>query len=136
MAFWTFKDYLNQAAENEVRAWLDSLSKKARIKIDLRIRYLENVQHFHREPQYVKRLVGYEGIYEIRVVYAGDQYRPLGCYGPAQGEFTMLIGAMEVGDRFEPKSAPDLAVQRMQIILSDRSRVCDHFDKEKNPRHS
>jgi len=128
MAFWTFKDYLNERGDNEIRLWLDSLSKKARIKIDRRIRYLENVQFFHGEPQYIKQLVGYEGIYEIRVVFSGDQYRPLGCYGPEDGEFTLLIGAFEVGDRFEPRNAPDIAVQRKAIILADRSRTCDHFD--------
>src|SRR5258708_4835982 len=109
MTFWTFKDYLSESDDNEIRIWLDSLSKKARIKIDTRIRYLENVQYFHREPQYIKRLTGYEGIYEIRIVFAGDQYRPLGCYGPDQAEFTLLIGAFEIGDRFTPKDAPDLA---------------------------
>ena len=128
MGFWKFKDYLNEARENEIRAWLNTLSKKARIKIDQRIRHLENVQHFHQEPQYIKKLVGYDGIYEIRVVFAGDQYRPLGCYGPDRGEFTLLIGAFEIGDRFDPKDAPDQAVERMAIIKKDRSRVCDHFD--------
>lgn len=128
MAFWKFKDYLNERGDNEIRSWLDSLSLKARIKIDRRLRYLENVQYFHREPQYIKQLAGYEGIYEIRVVFAGDQYRPLGCYGPEQGQFTILIGASEVGDRFAPRDAPEIAVQRKAIILVDRSRTCDHFD--------
>jgi putative component of toxin-antitoxin plasmid stabilization module len=128
MAFWEFKDYLTERGENEIRLWLDGLSKKARIKIDRRIRYLANVQYFHGEPQYIKRLVGYEGIYEIRVVFGGDQYRPLGCYGPDEGQFTLLIGAMEQGDRFIPRDAPDIAIQRRAIILSDRSRICDHFD--------
>jgi hypothetical protein len=128
MSFWKFKDYLDQAGGNEIRGWLDALSKKARIKIDQRIRHLENVRHFHQEPQYIKKLVGYEGIYEIRIVFAGDQYRPLGCYGPERGEFTLLIGAFEIGDRFDPKDAPDKAVERMTIILKDGSRVCAHFD--------
>lgn len=128
MAFWTFKDYLNERGDNEIRLWLDSLSKKASIKVDRRIRYLENVQYFHREPQYIKQLVGYDGIYEIRIVFAGDQYRPLGCYGTHQDEFVLLIGAVERGNRFEPRDAPDLAVRRRHIILSDRSRICDHFD--------
>jgi putative component of toxin-antitoxin plasmid stabilization module len=128
MAFWRFRDYLTERGENDIRHWLDGLSKKARIKIDRRIRYLENVQYFHREPQYIKQLSGYEGIYEIRVVFGGDQYRPLGCYGPHEGEFTLLIGAMEQGDRFVPRDAPDLALQRKAIILSDRSRTRVHFD--------
>lgn len=128
MAFWRFKDYLSERGDNEIRLWLDSLSKKARIKIDRRIRYLENIEHFHREPQYIKQLVGYESIYEIRVVFSGDQYRPLGCYGPEQGQFTLLIGAFEVGDRFDPRNAPEIAVQRRAIILADGSRTYDHFD--------
>jgi len=127
MGYWIFKNFLSERGENEIRRWVNTLSKNVRIKIDRRIRYLENVQYFQREPQYVKQMVGYEGIYEIRIVFAGDQYRPLGCYGPDQGQFTLLIGAVERGNRLEPRDACALAMQRKAIIHNDRSRVCDHF---------
>lgn len=128
MGFWTFKNYLSGNGENVIREWLHSLQKNARIKIDRRIRYLENVQYFHKEPQYIKALAGYEGIFEIRVVLQNIQYRPLGCYGPDRAQFTLLVGAVERGSRFEPRDAPELALQRKEIIHLYRSRTCDHFD--------
>ena len=128
MSFRTFRDYLTERGENVIRAWLDGLPKNAKVKIDRRILYLENVQYLQREPQYIKPLTGYDGIFEIRVILQNIQYRPLGCYGPAQDEFTLLIGAIERGNRFEPRDAPDLALQRKEIIHNDRSRTCVHFD--------
>lgn len=120
---------MSERGENLVRRWLDDLPKKASIKIDIRLRYLENVQYLHLEPQYIKQMVGYEGIYEIRVVMGNVQYRPLGCYVPTErGQFALLVGAIEKGDRLEPKEACELAEERKRIITFNRSRLCDHFN--------
>jgi putative component of toxin-antitoxin plasmid stabilization module len=129
MKHWVFRDYLTERGENIIRRWLDSLPKRANIKIDLRLRYLENVQYLNLEPQYVKSMVGYEGIYEIRVVLNNVQYRPLGCYVPGErGQFALLIGAVEKGDKLEPKDACELAEERKHVITFNKSRLCDHFE--------
>ena len=47
------------------------------------------------------------------------QYRPLGCYGPDRNEFTLLIGAKEIGSKFEPKDAPNKAMERQRLIFQD-----------------
>ena len=129
MKHWIFKDYISERGENVIRRWLDGLPKRARIKIELRLRYLENVQYLNLEPQYVKQLVGYEGLYEIRVVLDNVQYRPLGCYVPGErGQFALLIGAVEKGGKLEPRDACDTAVERKGTITFNRSRLHDHFE--------
>jgi hypothetical protein len=128
--YWVFRDYLAERGENEIRLWLDGLPKRARIKIDVRLRHLENVRYFQGEPQYIKALVGYDGIYEVRVISQNVQYRPLGCYGPGPGDFTLLVGAVEKGGRLEPREAADVAVKRREIILADRRRTHEHFERD------
>lgn len=93
---WRFLDYINARSENEIRDWLISLPKKAQAKIDRMILVLQAYEGSW-PPQYVSALKGYEGIYELRVVASGVQYRPLGFFGPGDREFTLLIGAVEKG---------------------------------------
>jgi len=93
---WTFYDLLDARRENNlIRNWLDSLPVKAAAKIDARILFMRSMKSW--PPQYVSALVGWPEIYELRVVSAGSQYRPIFFYGPARGEVTLVHGAIEKG---------------------------------------
>jgi hypothetical protein len=123
---WIFRDYVNEREENEVRRWIDSLPvKRARVKIDVRLRDLQNVDQL--KYPYVEKWVGGSDLYEIRVVFGGVQYRLLGCYGPERSEFSLLVGATMRDDKLEPKNAVSIAKSRMPLI-QDRRRTCDHFE--------
>lgn len=121
---WLFKDFVNQRGDNEIRQWLNSLPKPARFKIDARIRYLQTVEQL--KYPYVEKWTGEDDLYEMRVVFGGDQYRSLGCYGPERREFTLLIGAVEKGGRLEPRDAVRTAIARMALI-QDANHTCRHF---------
>lgn len=114
MSYWIFKVFITNRGDNEFSLWLDKLPIKARAKIVRRIRYLEITERWKR-PEFDK-LAGYEDLYEIRVVFGGNQYRAVGCYGPARREFTILIGAVEKNDQLEPRKALDIAVYRSKLI--------------------
>ena len=124
MAAWTIFDYLEADGSNDIRAWIDSLPIKAQVKIDVRIRFLEATPTW--PPQYISALVGCDGIYELRVVSGGVQYRPLGFYGPARREFTLLKGAIEKGGKLEPRDACVVAQARMVIVNGNRTRIEPH----------
>jgi len=121
---WVFKDFVDNRGDNEIRQWLDSLSKPVRFKIDARIRYLQTADQLR--PPYVEKWVTEDGLYEVRVVFGGVQYRTLGCYGPERRTFVLLIGAEEHGGKLEPRDAVSIAVARMNII-KDGSHTCEHF---------
>lgn len=74
--------------------------------------------------QYISALKGWPDLYELRIVSAGSQFRPLGCYGPQRGEFTLLLGAVEKGKL--PARVLETADERRRTILKDRSRICEH----------
>jgi hypothetical protein len=123
---WRILDYVTDRGENEIKEWINSLPAQAQAKIDQRIILLRTWPAKIWPPQYVSALRGYKDIYEFRVVSSGVQYRPLGCYGPAAREYTLLIGATEKGGRFQPPGVCETAVKRRAVILHDGSRVCDH----------
>ena len=125
MAVWTFKNYVSERGENDIRRWLDSLPKSVRFKIDTRIRYLQNVRQL--KYPYVEKWTGEEDLYEVRVVFSGVQYRSLGCYGPERRDFTLLIGAVEKSGKLNPREAVTIAKHRMKEV-GDEKHVCRHFE--------
>ena len=123
---WIFRDFVNEREENEIRQWLDSLAvKRARIKIDVRLRDLQNVEQL--KYPYVEKWVGERDLYEVRVVFAGVEYRLLGCYGPERREFSLLVGATMRDDKLEPRNAVSIAKAHMALI-GDRRYTCEHFE--------
>jgi hypothetical protein len=77
--------------------------------------------------KYAEKLKGYEDIYEIKITYQNIQYRPLGCFGPGAGEFTLLIPAIERGSDFEPRQAPKTAQTRCKLVHQDRRYVDEYY---------
>lgn len=99
---------------NEFAKWLNTLPKKASAKIRIRLKYLEAVKIWKK--YLVTKLSGHKNLYEIRIVCNNIQYRPIGCKGPKEGEFTILVGAIERGGKFEPKKALVIANNRSKLI--------------------
>jgi len=121
---WCFLDYVDDDGENQIKPWLDSLPKAAKVKINAVLRRLE-VRELLGEPE-MKQLKGAcDGLLEVRVRDSRVQYRPLGCYGPGNHEVTLLIGAVEKGNKFEPRTACAIALTRKYAIQGGE-HVRDH----------
>lgn len=60
------------------------------------------------------------GIKKLRVK-GNVQLRPLLCNGPinVEKEYTLLMGAKEIGSKWVPKSAPTLANTKKQAVIND-----------------
>jgi Phage derived protein Gp49-like (DUF891) len=126
MPEWTFRDYQRPTALpgnplNEILLWTLGLPVKAQAKIDAVILSLQGFRVW--PPQYVSDC-GYEGIWELRIVSGGVQYRPLGCYGPGPRVFTLLIGTIEKGGKI-PYGDGESAVQRRERVLKGWP-TCEH----------
>jgi len=77
----------------------------------------------------MKKLRDEQDLFELRLLSHKVQYRPLVFYGPRRREITILIGAIEKGDDFEPREAKRIARARKSIAERDYSRTCEHqFD--------
>lgn len=119
---WRFYDFLDSRWNNTIRLWLDSLPEKASAKIDARIFFMQAVRTW--PEQYVSAIQGWPNLLELRVVSAGNQYRPLGFYGPERAEFTLVLGAIEKGKL--PRRVLELADENRRIAISDRRRIREH----------
>ena len=119
---WRFYDFLDGRGNNLIRAWLDSLPTKAAAKIDARIIFMRSIRIW--PEQYVSALVNWPGLFELRVVSAGSQYRPLFCYGPNRGEVILVHGAIEKGKI--PNRILEYADGNRKIVLADRARIVEH----------
>jgi hypothetical protein len=121
---WIFFDFLDTRGVNLIRQWLDSsdVPVKAAAKIDARILYMQAQATW--PPQYVSALAGWPDLFELRIVSAGSQFRPIGFYGPSRGEFTLLIGAVEKSKI--RSSVLEVADERRKIATQDRTRIRRH----------
>lgn len=118
-------DYVDPTGNNLIRQWLDAQPRKVQMRIDALIRNLEAMERLW-EP-HVKMLKGPgKGLLELRIKINKIQYRPLGYYGPARGQVTLLLGAIEKGNRFEPKNACQTALNHKSFIESGFASTCPH----------
>ncbi len=120
----TFKDFVGENGENEVLVWLNMLPKVDKARINTIISRLEVMEAL--EMPATRMLKGpCHGLMELRIPTPKIEYRPLCCYGPGRKEITILVGAVEKGDRFVPQSACSTALRR-KARIGERGRTCDH----------
>ncbi len=120
---WTFRDYVDAGGTNVIRTWLDSIPYEAMVKVDTRLLYLRAVSNW--PAQYVSAIRGWPELFELRIVFGGNQYRPIGFYGPARREFTLVHGVIE--KRKLQKHVLEAAQHRRQAVLDDRNRSQEHI---------
>lgn len=127
MPLWIFKGFLSENGRDIFKEWYEQLPMGAQAKFDTILEYLRDTPHARWPTTVVLALTEAEGIFEIRFKIRNVLYRPLGCFGPDRGEFTLLVPAREHGNRFEPRNAIALAEARRMIVLKDkgRARECD-----------
>lgn len=131
MAIRAFFDFVSARGENMIEAWLATIPWKARDEINVQLLLLRNVRKLERPD--AAQLKGPEcrGLIEIRVTVERQRYRPLAYVGPGPGQVTLLVGAKEKGDKFEPKEACAIARRRIDEIKSGRGTIHEHRFRSK-----
>jgi hypothetical protein len=124
MPIWTFFDFVSARGTNEIHEWLNSkeVRKEAKAKINARLAALRGFPIF--PEKYLSAYRGWDDLYELRIEFSGVQYRPFGCYGPQQKQFTILVGSIEKGKI--PQSTLKVADERRKIVFAYPSRICPH----------
>lgn len=107
-----FRDFVTAAGRNVIEDWVAEIPGTAKLRLTTILQYLAGLRDW-RSCDWVAPLSGDgEGLFEIKFTNKNIQYRPLGCWGPEGGQFTLLAGAIERGDRFEPPNVVDTAQAR------------------------
>lgn len=114
-------DYVNQHGLNEFKEWTFGLEKPQRAKLNERIDKLA----LYGDALYPEMLAGSSvaGIQKLKV-RGNVQLRPLLCKGPVniQDEYTLLMGAKEVGSKWVPKGAPSTAATKKAEVIKDPTK--------------
>ena len=120
---WVLYDYKNLNNKNEIKKWTEGLEKKQRIQLNQKLDSLAQ-----QGPDLPPKLLPSLGqhIYKLRVK-SNVQLRPMLCKGPINNEkeFTLLLGAIEVGGKL-PKGSKERAVRNRGEIINDPKRRCKH----------
>ncbi len=115
MKEYNFKVFVKDNGEREFENWMNELHPSEYFKIDKIIKHLE-INKDWRGP-YFDKIQGYENLYELRAFGLNKvPLRPLGCFGPGEKEFTILLGAKKKNGNYTPKDAFDIAERRIKLI--------------------
>lgn len=123
MYVWHWKSYRSVRGEDYFRRWMTQIDSSAEDKIrDLMYR-MATLPRPNWSPKWFKKLKGFASVNELRATHRGRQYRPLFTFGPHQQDLTMLEGAMEVNNTFNPRGAPSKAQSRADELKKHPERA-------------
>lgn len=119
-------DYVDAAGVNVIAEWTKGLQKKERGKLVSKLDLLRE----HGSELFPQMLTGTDtpGILKLRV-HGNVQLRPLLCDGPIEigKEFTLLLGAKEVGSKLVPADADRLAdINKTAVKAAPEKRRIKH----------
>ncbi len=122
---WKLYDYQKRNNVNIIAKWTHSLDKVSRVKLNQKLDLLEK-----NGPDLSPGLLAgpiFDHVYKLKVK-GNVQLRPRLCKGPIDNktEFTLLLGAKEVGDEPIPRDADVRAARNRGEILRDPNRRCEH----------
>ncbi len=115
----TIKFYRLPNGNSPVKEFLDSLSGKQAQKVLWVLQLVEEMDIVPR--QYFKKLVGSEGIWEVRIRFGRDNYRLLGFF--ANGNFLILTSGFAKKTQKTPHQEIALAIRRKNEYLARRGKL-------------
>lgn len=125
---WKLHNYVDDRGVNDFQSWSQGLQKPDLARLNRKLKMLEDNGPNLGPELLAGPIRGYAHIYKMKI-NGRVALRPLLCKGPISNEteFTLLIGAFEVGSKWDPSSAPSDAVERRERVRDDpKNRRCDH----------
>jgi hypothetical protein len=122
---WTLYDFVNQRGQNTVADWCRRLQKHDLLRLNQKLDLLEQSGH-QLCPGLVGPIHNSRHLYKIKV-NGSVAVRLFLCKGPIEmdTEYTLLLGAFEVGDKL-PEGTLEAAEQYRLDIVRDQTRRCIH----------
>jgi hypothetical protein len=94
LRLWTFRFYVSARGRAVVRDWYDDQVDEVRARFDTVLEYLaQRERNEWGRPEFAALTGKYAGLGELRFDFGKLEYRPIGCFGPARSDFTILIGS-------------------------------------------
>ena len=119
---WTFRTYVSPTGRSDVQADIDRLSASCSEHFRRRLDYLAITEKLDWKRPEAAKLVGLNEIYEIRFKADGVQVRPLGCFGPQDRTFTILVWAIKKQSDYRPREALSTSSRRRKELFRGEAR--------------
>ena len=120
-------DYVTAHRSNDILEWSKGLQKPDRARLEQKLARLRQISFELAKD--TKLLAGpvLDSIWKLRV-HASVMLRPHLCKGPIDNhaEYTLLIGAIEVGDRLPPDTAKKALLRQQEIEFDPARRRVAH----------
>lgn len=125
MPTWVIRSFWNERRgvfQREYEGHSDATRAKLRAVLN-GLRAETEIQGWCRENGFDRLSGKYRELGKLRFKVENVQHRPLGFFGPARHEFTLLVWATERGDSWRPPDVRDTALTRMKMIIDDPRRA-------------
>lgn len=119
-------EYVDQDGKGEITEWRKHLQKAQRAQLDVKIKLLRQIDDPNMLPGILvgtgqkNRKSKTPHIFKLQIGQK-IRLRPMVCTGPPGG-ITLLLKAVELNWKLEPRNAPQMAELRRREILDDPSR--------------
>ncbi len=118
-------EYVDGRGQGTITSWRDGLQRRAQARFNDKAKLLRE-----EGPTVSTELLAgpikdatrkYRHLYKLRIQVGGVQLRPILCKGPIDKttEFTFLMGAFEVGGKWNPRNSCAKANKRRVAIIDD-----------------
>lgn len=118
-------EFLSKGSVPVIQHWLDEqkISKKDRAKLDLALARLRTLDPGVFVPKLMAPLG--DKIFKLRLRCENRELRPMLCRGPEPAcdplDYTLLCGALEIGDRLHPGNAKEEAEKNRASLIENHS---------------
>jgi hypothetical protein len=115
-------DFVTEKGQNDILDWTATLQKPDRARLEQKLLRLTQISHELARATHLLAGPVRESIWKLRV-NASVMLRPHLCRGPVNNhaEYTLLLGAIEKGDRL-PEETEERALRRRSEILSSPAK--------------
>lgn len=125
---WVIKSYVLDDGSDVIECWYATHPRKKRAKLAAKLTaymlYLSQLRTTGEwNGPFFHLLKGQGPIGRIGFDYQHIAYRLIGCFGPAEDEFTFLNCAEEHDNVYKPLGCIDQASQRMTIVKANPNRA-------------
>lgn len=120
-------DYVTENGRNDIEEWAGKLQKPDRARLEQKLLRLRQISFDLAKETHLLAGPVYASIWKLRV-NASVMLRPHLCKGPIDkhSEYTLLIGAIEVGDSL-PHDVEKKALSReSEVVLDPERRRISH----------
>ena len=120
MIGWRFFDYCSEAGNNLIEEWYLSQREDVQADFDTTLKTLSIFDDWRELKEF--KMLGRQGLGEIRFKTANVQYRPIGSFGPGERSFTLWVGCKKKQNIYDPLDIFDLVLRRQSLY--ERGKVC------------